>query len=101
VITLQGFILNGFAFFVGAVETGKAQLAVYARKAGAADDRRGNRGIEPWWWLVSSVSKKAIFPAMLEVEKVVDDSFSRNFSKAAEEVVANDLLRGSGVSVKL
>jgi len=35
------------------------------------------------------------------VKDVVEQSFSGNFSKAAIEVMGNDLLRGSGVSVRL
>jgi hypothetical protein len=99
--TTQGYLVNGYAFFAAPIKGSKAEIAVYARRQGAWDNRKDSRGLEPWWYLVNSVSEKPIFPAMLEVEKVVQDSFPGNFSKAATEVMGNDLLRGSGVSVRL
>jgi hypothetical protein len=55
----------------------------------------------PMYLLRSHISMPGRFNMEATVQKAVEATFAQNFKKAAIETMANDLLSGSGVSVKL
>lgn len=92
-IALRGQkIVRGYVFFVQELKGGN--LAIMGRNPDGRDP-------EPFYILITEAHIPAIFPAFEKVESVAQAVFSENFSKAAAETMANDLLRGSGISVKL
>ena len=90
--SVRGFVTFGHVFFVQRLRNGKP--AILARAVGGRD-------AVPVYILVTSAHIPAVFPAFEEVQRTAIERFPENFSKAATETIANDLLRGSGVQVKL
>ncbi len=87
-------VRDGMYYFVQRATSGT--LMIMARSA--TDERDEAR---PLYILVTSANVRGRHPVDEVTEKTVNETFAGNFSKAAEETIANDLLRGSGVSVKL
>jgi len=85
---------EGMYYFIVTFKSGK--LGVMGRNANDARD-----AAVPLYILTPDAHVTARFPMDQTVKDVVEQSFSGNFSKAAIEVMGNDLLRGSGVSVRL
>ena len=90
--TVRGFVTMGHVFFATTLKSGTK--AIMGRAVGSRDAL-------PMYMLIRSAHIPAIFPAFEEVQQTAERTFPANFSKAATEVIANDLLRGSGVRVKL
>lgn len=87
-------VRDGMYYFVVTYKSGK--LGIMGR---SATDAR-NAAV-PLYVLATEAHINKRFPMEKTVSDVVQNSFAGNFSKAATEVIANDLLRGSGVSVRL
>lgn len=85
-------LVQGMAFFV--VNLNDGTLAICGR-------HQGSREAIPFYILATAAQLRDIFPAYNEVQQAAEATFTANFSKAATETIANDLLRGSGLQVKL
>ncbi|HEY1502588.1 MAG TPA: hypothetical protein VGF88_23640 [Acidobacteriaceae bacterium] len=90
--TVRGFVTMGHVFFAATLKSGNKVIMARAL---------GSRDAMPMYMLIRSAHIPAIFPAFEEVQRTAQANFPSNFSKAATETIANDLLRGSGVRVKL
>jgi hypothetical protein len=88
------WVVNGHVFFIN-YTSHEGDLALYVRNPGH------RYPIQPVYLLIREATIKANLHAYDDIERVVAANFPENFSKAATEVMGNDLLRGSGVSVKL
>jgi hypothetical protein len=80
------------AFFVVKLKDGT--LALCGRNAGSQE-------AIPLYILVAGAHVSGIFPAFDTVSEVATAKFPENLTKAATETIANDLLRGSGIRIKL
>jgi len=85
-------LVQNMVFFVVTLKSGT--LALCGRQA------RENNAI-PFYVLETSAKVSPTFPAFEEVNKMAQETFPENFRRAAIETIASDLLRGSGVSVRL
>jgi hypothetical protein len=85
-------LVNGMAFFVQKL-TGGA-LAICGR-------RPGSQEALPFYILTPSAHLRGIFPLQRKVSEVVQARLEERFKAAAIETIGNDLLRGSGLRIKL
>lgn len=85
-------IVRGMVFFLANLPGGS--LAIYGRYW-------TERDAYPMYVLTPEAHLRAIFPMEKTVVEIVEANFPENFSKAATETIANDLLHGSGLRVKL
>lgn len=88
----QSATSRGMVFFLQKLPGGSQ--AIYGRYI---TDKRAY----PMYVLIPEAHLRAIFPMFPTVEAVVNARFAENFKKAAIETLGNDLLRGSGLRVKL
>jgi hypothetical protein len=91
---MREWVVNGHVFFVNE-RRGTEKPAIFARLPGH------RYPIQPIYLLIQEAHLKARFAATPEVEEIVQANFDKFFTQAATEVAANDLLRGTGVRVKL
>lgn len=89
----QSAAIRGMIFF-GPVRLSSGAYAIMGRYV-------TDREAYPMYLLVDEVRVRAIFPMEETVTKRAQDTFPENFKKAAAETMANDMLRGSGIQVKL
>lgn len=87
-------VRDGMYYFIVPFKSG-----AYGIMARAATDSRD--AAWPMYILTDMARIKARHPVDQTVMEMAPKIFPENFSKAAEETIANDLLRGSGVSVRL
>lgn len=87
-------IREGVYYFIVRFKSGA--LGIMERSA--TDPRDSAR---PMYVLITEAHIRGRHPVAEVVVRTAEENFPANFSKAATEVIANDLLRGSGVSVKL
>jgi len=85
-------LVNGMAFFVQKLT--KGDLAICGR-------RPGQREAMPFYILVASVKLRARFPMFHTVQQMAEETFPVNFRNSAIETIGNDLLRGSGLRIRL
>ncbi len=88
----QSARIRGMVFFLQRLQSGA--YAIFGRYM-------TDREAYPMYLLVSEVHIRGRFPMEATVEKRVQDIFPELFKKAAAETIANDMLRGSGIQVKL
>jgi len=88
----QSAAIRGMVFFLQRLPGGSP--AIYGRYI---TDKRAY----PLYVLIPEAHLKAIFPMLQTVQDVVQARFGDNFRNAAIETIGNDLLRGSGLRVKL
>jgi hypothetical protein len=88
-------IRNGMYFFVQPSSKSGVLMIMYRNAFDVRDAAR------PLYILVSKANVRGRQVVEEVVTRVVESNFAANFSKAASETIANDLLRGSGVSVRL
>ena len=85
-------LVRGMSFFV--VQLTNGTLAICTRIPPSQE-------AIPFYILTPSARVGGIFPMQETVERVVDAKFEENFHKAGLETIASDLLRGSGIEVRL
>lgn len=92
--TRKRLIREGVYYFIVRFKSGA--LGIMERSA--TDPRDAAR---PMYVLITEAHVRGRHPVDEVVIKTAEANFPANFSKAAVEVIANDLLRGSGLSVRL
>lgn len=85
-------LVNGMVFFVVKLKSGA--LAICGRKPHMQE-------AIPFYILVTKAHLRGIFPMFPMVESIVAAKFQENFKTAALETIGNDLLRGSGLRIRL
>lgn len=85
-------IVNGFVFFLQTMQGGR--LAIMGRYMTENE-------AYPFYILVPDARINARFPMDKTVIEITEREFPAMLTKAANETIANDLLQGSGVRVKL
>lgn len=92
--TRRRLIREGVYYFIQRAQSG----ALMIMERSATDPRES---AQPLYILITSAHLRGRHPVDETVLRVAETNFADNFSKAATETIANDLLRGSGVQVKL
>lgn len=87
-------IRDGLYYFVQKAASGV--LMIMGRNAFDVRD-----AAQPFYILVTKANIRGRHPVEEVVTDVAQRVFERNFSRAANETIANDLLRGSGITVRL
>jgi hypothetical protein len=85
-------LVNGMVFFVQKLKGG--DLAICGRRPHTQDAL-------PFYILIHSARISARFPMFVTVDRVAQGTFPENLRNAAIETMGNDLLRGSGLRIKL
>lgn len=89
----QSAAIRGMIFFLATLKTGR--MAIMGRYF------TDSRTAYPMYLLIPEASISPEFPMESAVQSVVEASFPENFRRAATETMANDLLRSSGLSVRI
>jgi hypothetical protein len=92
--TRRKLIRDGVYYFIVRFKSGG--LGIMSRSA--TDPSNSAR---PLYILITSANLRGRHPVDETVFAMAEEVFPENFSKAAAETIANDLLRGSGVTVRL
>lgn len=85
---------DGMYYFIVRVKSGA--LCIMGRAVADARD-----AAEPYYILITSANLRGRHPVDEVVDRIVEEFFSENFSKASTEISVNESLRGTGVRVKL